>query len=49
MTVPSLVAVVAPRKHKIIKNGLNVFEKGENWLQKYTLSVKTLPDKIFVG
>jgi len=29
MTVASLVAVVAP-PGKIIKNGLNVFERGEN-------------------
>jgi len=30
MTVASLVAVVAPHTGKIIKNGLNVFERGEN-------------------
>jgi len=29
MRVTSLVAVVAPRTSKIIKNGLRVFEKGE--------------------
>jgi len=29
----SLVAVVAPRIDKIIKNGLNVFERGETLVQ----------------
>jgi len=33
MTVTSLVAVVAPRKGKIIKNGLSDFEREENLLQ----------------
>jgi len=35
MTVTSLVAVVAPRTTKIIKNGLLVFERRENLLQNY--------------
>jgi len=38
MTVTSLVAVMAPRRRKIIKNSLSVFEK-ENLLQN---SVHTL-------
>jgi len=50
MTVTSLVAVVAPRKGKIIKNGLCVFERVENLLQngilqtflKRSLSLKRL-------
>jgi len=29
----SLVEVVAPRTGKIIKNGLSVFDRGENLLQ----------------
>jgi len=29
MTVTSLVAVVAPRTDKLIKNGLSFFERGE--------------------
>jgi len=33
MVVMSLVAVVARRTGKIIKNGLDVFESGENLLQ----------------
>jgi len=33
MTPTSIAAVVAPRKGKIIKNGLSVFERGENLLQ----------------
>jgi len=33
MRVKSLVVVVAPRTGKIIKNGHNVFEGGENLLQ----------------
>jgi len=33
MTVMSLVAVVAPRTGKIIKNGLRVFEREEDLLQ----------------
>jgi len=33
MTVKSLVAVVATRRGKIIKNGLHIFERGENLLQ----------------
>jgi len=33
MRVTSLVAVVAPRASKIVKNGLRLFEKGENLLQ----------------
>jgi len=33
MAVMSLVAVVATRAGKIIKNGLGVFERGENLLQ----------------
>jgi len=33
MTVTSRVAVVTPRTGKIIKNGLSVFENGENVLQ----------------
>jgi len=33
MTVTSLVAVIAPRTGKIIKNGLGVFESEENLLQ----------------
>jgi len=33
-TVPTfLVAGVAPRTSKLIQNGLNVFERGENLLQ----------------
>jgi len=32
MTPTSLAAAVAPRTGKIIKNGLRVFEKGENLL-----------------
>jgi len=32
MRVASLVAVVAPRTSKIVKNGLRVFERGENLL-----------------
>jgi len=36
MRVTSLVAVVALRTGKIIKNGLAVFEKGENLLQNVT-------------
>jgi len=36
MGVTSLVAVVAPRTGKIIKNGLGVFGRGEN-LVYYTL------------
>jgi len=35
MTVTSLIAVVAPRTTKIIKNGLLVFERRENLLQNY--------------
>jgi len=40
MTPTSLAAVVAPRTGKIIKNGLRVFQSGENMLYKmvyYTL------------
>jgi len=33
MTPTSLVAVVVPRTGKIMKNGLSVFERGENFLQ----------------
>jgi len=33
MTVTSLVAVVAPRTGKIIKNDLRLFERGENLIQ----------------
>jgi len=33
MRVTSLVAVVAPRTGKIVKNGLHVFESEENLLQ----------------
>jgi len=33
MTPTSLAAVVAPRTGKIIKNGLRVFQSGENMLQ----------------
>jgi len=33
MMPTSLVAAVAPRTGKIIKNGLRVFERGENLLQ----------------
>jgi len=42
MTVTSFVAVVAPRKCKIIKRFLNVFEGGEHFLQNlyYTLYSK---------
>jgi len=32
----SLAATVAPRTGKIIKNGLGVFERGENLLQNGT-------------
>jgi len=32
MTPTSLAATVAPRTGKIIKNGLRVFERGENSL-----------------
>jgi len=32
-----LAAAVAPHKGKIIKNGLGVFERGENLLQNGTL------------
>jgi len=34
MMVTSLVAIVAPRTSKIVKNGLRAFERGENLLQK---------------
>jgi len=34
MMPTSLVAAVAPHSGKIIKNDLNVFEKGENFLQE---------------
>jgi len=38
MTATSLVAAVAPRSGKVIKNGVGIFERGENLLQKwYTL------------
>jgi len=33
MTATSLVVVMAHRTDKIIKDGLNVFERGENLLQ----------------
>jgi len=33
MTPMSLAATVAPRLSKIIKNGLRIFETGENLLQ----------------
>jgi len=33
MVVTSLVVAVAPRTGKIIRNGLNVSERGENLLQ----------------
>jgi len=36
--VTSLVAVIAPLTGKIIKNGLSVFESGENLLQNEKLS-----------
>jgi len=38
MRVTTLVAVVASRKGKIIKNGFCVFERGENFLQNLYLS-----------
>jgi len=38
MTLTSLVAAVAPRTGKIIKNGLHVFERGENLLQNGILN-----------
>jgi len=34
ITLTSLVAAVTPRTGKIDKNGLSVFERGENLLQK---------------
>jgi len=34
--VTSLVAVVAPHTGKTVKNGLHVFERGENLLQNGT-------------
>jgi len=34
ITLTSLVAAVTPRTGKINKNGLSVFERGENLLQK---------------
>jgi len=37
MTVKSLVAVVAPRTGKIVRNGLRVFEIRENFLQNCIL------------
>jgi len=38
MTATSLVVAVAPRSGKVIKNGVGIFERGENLLQKwYTL------------
>jgi len=33
MTATSLAAAVAPRTGKINKNRLNIFERGENFLQ----------------
>jgi len=38
MTPMSLAAAVVPRKGKIIKNGLHVFERGENLLQNGILT-----------
>jgi len=37
MTVTSLVAIVAPRTGKILKNGLSVFEREENLVVYYIL------------
>jgi len=39
MTPMSLAAAVAPHIGKIIKNGLCVFERGENLLQNTTLCI----------
>jgi len=39
MTVMSLVAAVVPRTSQIIKNGLSVFERGENLLQNVVLHI----------
>jgi len=39
MTVMSLVAAVVPRTGQIIKNGLSVFERGENLLQNVVLHI----------
>jgi len=39
MRVTSLTAVVAPRTGKIVKNGLRVFERGENLLQNQSSEI----------